>query len=100
MLTVNHSDIDHIQTIYEVMRAEYNPNEGSCEEGSEPCEGSVKIYCTTDDGDSSHHDVVKIYSGNVYIMNSEAKTIATYRLGGWSKDLLPKLDELEEHGGL
>lgn len=92
MLTVNHSDVNHTETIYEVMKVEYDPNEGSCDssdEGSYPCIGLVSLYLTitNSDDDKLHYHGVKIYKGNVYIMNSEAKTIATYRLGGWLKEV-------------
>lgn len=76
MLTVNHTGIDHVQSIYSIVKAEYNPLDGSCREGHEACNG--RVFVEIEDG-----TIIPLYEGSVFVMNAEGKTVAKYDLGGW-----------------
>lgn len=89
MLTINHSDVNHVQTLYEATRVEYDPNScaGTSGKDYEPFTGSVRATCTNAEFDETRYDLVSFYGGRVYVMNSDGKTIATYNLGGWKSGI-------------
>lgn len=95
MLTVNVSDTDGTQSLYEVTDVKYNANSiGSGAIGRKPCYGSVQITFANPMGDGKDTPYATgrtVYRGLVYVMNSDGKTVAKYDLGGWPIEEEPRV---------
>lgn len=86
MMTINHFDINHMQTIREAYSVTYNPMYGSAgDKEYEGQTGQVVASCVDSTGDETHLELVTFNGGKVYVMNTEGKTVATYNLGGWKR---------------
>lgn len=89
MLTVNHIDIDHIETLYEAANVRYSNKIGqAAQEGYEPLNGAVEVFfkpvsLINQNPVNNPEESVFLYGGNVFVMNEEGRTVAKYELGGW-----------------
>lgn len=100
MLTVNYTDRHGRETIWEVVRVEYLDGHCGVGKGYTPTNGAVHIEFSTPQIVSCDLGVgaesidterankgrcadMWVYSGRVFVMNDNGKTVAKYDLGGW-----------------
>ncbi len=81
MLSINHVNSLGMQNIREAFTVEYLPDEGlMSSSGEELTRGVVIAVCPSGAGLNYENERVRMYEGQVFVMNMHGKTIAKYEL--------------------